>query len=180
MLYRLPGYAIRGPILNRGASAPVFSAVCEQTIRIKSSLCFYTLLLLLLLKETSMPGGARLGDKAKGTDSHGCKVCTHTVFGPAVQGSSNVTINGKPAVRKGDGGIHMLCYRSNTWRATGGSSTVIVNGKPAFRLNDKTQHCGGTGKSISASADMIIRDSQTSGFKKAAKNNAPFVCNCTK
>lgn len=125
-----------------------------------------------------MPGGARLGDLAKGTDAHGCKVCTHTVVGPAVQGSSNVVVNGKPAVRKGDSGIHMLCCGSNTWQAAGGSRTVTINGKPAFRLYDKTKHCGGKGQSINGSSNVIIGDSQASGFKKAAKNHAPFVCNC--
>jgi len=127
-----------------------------------------------------MPGGARLGDKAKGTDAHGCKVCTHTVIGPAVQGSSDVIVNGKPAVRQGDGGVHMLCCGTNTWHAAGGSSTVIVNGKPAFRLSDRTEHCGGTGQLINASSDVIIGNSQASGLKKAAKNHAPFVCNCNK
>lgn len=127
-----------------------------------------------------MPGGARLGDKAKGTDGHGCKVCIHTVVGPAVQGSPNVTINGKPAVRKGDSGIHALCCGPNTWKAAGGSRTVIVNGKPAFRLHDKTAHCGGVGKAVEGSANVIIGDGQAGGFKKAAKNHAPFVCNCNK
>jgi uncharacterized Zn-binding protein involved in type VI secretion len=125
-----------------------------------------------------MPGSARIGDLAKGTDAHGCKVCTHTVIGPSVQASSNVTTNGKPAVRKGDGGIHMLCCGSNTWKAAGGSGTVFINCQPAFRLDDKTSHCGGSGKAIQASKDVIIGSSQAAGFKKAAKNGAPFVCNC--
>lgn len=98
-----------------------------------------------------MPGGVRLGDLAKGIDAHGCKVCPHTVIGPSVQGSPNVKTNGKPAVRKGDGGIHMLCCGSNKWHAAGGSGTV-----------------------------SIIGNSQATGFKKAAKNGAPFVCNCSK
>lgn len=127
-----------------------------------------------------MPGGARLGDMAKGTDAHGCKVCTHTVIGPAVQASSDVIINSKPAVRKGDGGIHMLCCGANTWNANGGSSTVTINGQPAFRQNDATKHCGGSGKLISGSSNVIVGDSQASGLKKAAQNHAPFVCNCNK
>ncbi len=125
-----------------------------------------------------MPGGARIGDMAKGTDAHGCKVCTHTVTGPAVQGSPDVIVNGKPAVRKGDGGIHGICCGSNTWYAAGGSTTVFINGKPAYRLKDKSVHCGGSGQQISASSDVIIGDSQSSGFNNAAKNRAPFVCNC--
>lgn len=127
-----------------------------------------------------MPGGVRIGDLAKGIDAHGCTVCPHTVIGPSVQASSNVTTNGKPAVRQGDGGIHMLCCGSNTWKAAGGSGTVLINGQPAFRLNDKTSHCGGNGKAIKASTDVIIGNSQAAGFKKAAKNGAPFVCNCNR
>jgi uncharacterized Zn-binding protein involved in type VI secretion len=137
-------------------------------------------ILFLQQKEISMPGSARLGDLAKGTDAHGCKVCTHTVIGPAVQASSNVTVNGRPAVRKGDGGIHMLCCGPNTWKAAAGSRTVAINGIPAFRLHDKTKHCGGTGKSIKASKNVVIGNSQASGFKKAAENDAPFVCNCNR
>ncbi len=125
-----------------------------------------------------MPGGARIGDKAKGIDAHGCKVCTHTVTGPAVQGSSDVIINGKPAVRKGDGGIHGICCGTNTWHAAGGSTTVFINGKPAYRLKDTSVHCGGRGELINGSSDVIIGDSQSTGFNKAAKNRAPFVCNC--
>lgn len=127
-----------------------------------------------------MPGAVRLGDMAKGTDAHGCKVCTHTVVGPAVQGSLDVIINGKLAVRKGDSGIHMLCCGSNTWKAAGGSHTVIINGKPAFRRKDKTMHCGGVGKAITASDNVIVGDAQSGGFTKAAQNHAPFVCNCSK
>ncbi|MGD9006533.1 MAG: PAAR domain-containing protein [Desulfobacteraceae bacterium] len=127
-----------------------------------------------------MPGAARLGDKARAVDAHGCKACAHTVIGPAVQGSSNVTTNGKPAVRKGDGGIHSSCCGPNRWRAGAGSKTVFINGKPAFRQNDLTIHCGGIGKQIQSSGNVIIGDSQSTGFKNAAKNHAPFVCNCNK
>lgn len=127
-----------------------------------------------------MPGGARIGDKAQGVDSHGCKRCSHTVIGPAVQGSTDIIINGKPAVRLGDSGIHTGCCGPNTWKAAGGSSTVIMNGKPAFRLSDPTIHCGGPGALITASSDVIVGDSQAKGFGKAAKSHAPFVCNCNK
>ncbi len=119
-----------------------------------------------------------MGDKAKAVDGHGCKACTHTVTGPAVQGSSDVTINGRPAVRTGDGGIHSSCCGPNRWIAGGGSKTVFINGKQAFRQNDPTFHCGGLGKLIQSSGNVIIGDSQSTGFKNAAKNHAPFVCNC--
>lgn len=125
-----------------------------------------------------MPGQARLGDKALGTDAHGCKACPHVVIGPATQSSSDVIVNSKPAVRKGDQGIHMTCCGSNKWTAKGSSPTVIINGKPAFRLHDATDHCGGSGQLIEASANVIVGNSQSSGFKKAALTGAPAVCDC--
>jgi uncharacterized Zn-binding protein involved in type VI secretion len=125
-----------------------------------------------------MPGQARLGDIARATDAHGCTACVHTVTGPAVQGSMNVTVNGKPAVRTGDGGVHALCCGPNRWSAGEGSKTVFVNGKSAFRQGDPTNHCGGTGQLIQSSGNVIVGSSQAAGFKNAARNHAPFVCNC--
>jgi uncharacterized Zn-binding protein involved in type VI secretion len=127
-----------------------------------------------------MPGQARIGDKARGIDAHRCNACPHVVSGPATQGSADVIVNGKPAVRKGDGGVHAACCGSNTWTAEGSSDTVIINGKQAFRLNDATNHCGGTGMLVESSGNVIVGNSQASGFIKAAKSHAPFVCNCFK
>ena len=92
-----------------------------------------------------MPGQCRNGDRAEGIDSHRCSSCPHEVSGPATQGSADVIVNGKPAVRKGDGGVHSACCGGNTWTAQGSSDTVTINGKQAFRLMDATNHCGGTG-----------------------------------
>jgi uncharacterized Zn-binding protein involved in type VI secretion len=125
-----------------------------------------------------MPGQARVGDKARGVDGHGCKRCPHVVSGPATQGSADVIVNGKPAVRKGDGGVHSGCCGFNTWTAQGCSNTVIINGKPAFRLTDMTRHCGGVGMLVEASGNVIVGNSQAAGFKNAAQSHAPFVCNC--
>lgn len=127
-----------------------------------------------------MPGQARLGDLAKGTDAHGCKSCTHTVIGPGVQGASDIIVNGLPAMRTGDSGIHMLCCGPNRWSAGNGSKTVLFNGKAAFRKGDPTNHCGGSGSQIQGSGNVVVGDSQAGGFKKAGKNHAPFVCNCNK
>ncbi len=125
-----------------------------------------------------MPGQGRVGDKALGIDGHGCPGCPHVVNGPATEGASDVIINGKRAVRKGDSGIHKACCGANRWTANGGSATVTINGKPAFRLTDGTDHCGGKGTLIQGSGNVIVGDSQSSGFTRAAKNHAPFVCNC--
>lgn len=104
-----------------------------------------------------MAKAARLGDKANcPADSHGNLCCPHNVTGPAIKGSSNVNINGLPALRLGDPGIHATCCGSNTWECSEGSSTVFINGLPAVRMGDMTTHCGGIGKIISGSPNVNI------------------------
>lgn len=66
-----------------------------------------------------------------------------------------MNINGAPALRVGDVGIHMACCTTNTWKATQGSTQVIVNGVPLVRKGDSTQHCGGPGKMINASTNVF-------------------------
>jgi uncharacterized Zn-binding protein involved in type VI secretion len=127
----------------------------------------------------SMPGACRLSDKANcPADGHGCTACPHNVTGPVVQGSFDTIINGQPAGRRGDRGIHGFCCGPNTYAISAGAPTVSINGKPAARLDDSTSHCGGSGKIESGSNDAMIGNSQTSGFKNAARNHGPFVCNC--
>lgn len=119
-----------------------------------------------------MPGAARLGDDSKcPADAHGCISCAHCVRGPAVQGSPDVFINGKPALRVGDRGIHKLCCGTNTE----GAPTVFINGKPAVRMHDRTVHCGGPGQMVEGSSDVIIGNGQSKLFAEAAKTHAPFV-----
>ena len=126
-----------------------------------------------------MPGACRLGDKANcPLDSHGCTACAHNVTGPVVQGSSDTIINGQAAGRQGDMGIHGICCGPNKYAVKAGAPTVGINKKPAARMGDPTSHCGGSGRIISGSGDVIIGNSQAAGFKNAAKNHAPFVCNC--
>lgn len=104
-----------------------------------------------------MPGAARIGDKSQcPSDAHGCPACSHSVVGPAVVGSPTVNINGMPAVRVDDIGIHAACCGPNMWTAKVGSATVNINGKPAHRKDDMDQHCGGVGKMIEGSPDVII------------------------
>lgn len=114
-----------------------------------------------------MKPAARLGDKAAcPADAHGCKRCAHSVQGPAVSGSPDVLINGKPALRQGDAGIHSACCGPNTWTASQGSATVFINGMPAARMGDMTTHCGGTGTIIQGSGSVFIGDSSSSGTGK--------------
>ncbi len=103
-----------------------------------------------------MPPQGRLGDKALAeADAHGCPACPHVVQGPAIKGSENVMVNNKPALRKGDQGLATPCCGPNMWTADLGSATVEINGQPAFRLGDMSKHCGGVGKLIEGSPDVI-------------------------
>ena len=104
-----------------------------------------------------MPGLGRLGDKSKAdVDAHGCPACPHKVEGPAVQGSPDVMVNNRPALRVGDMGIHAACCGPNTWVATMGSVTVFINNLPAHRKGDMDAHCGGIGKLAEGSDDVIV------------------------
>lgn len=104
-----------------------------------------------------MPPACRVGDKAHcPADAHGKQCCPHSVIGPATAGSPNVFIEGKPALRVGDPGVHSACCGPNSWVAAQGSSKVFVNNIPIVRLNDATTHCGGSGKMVEGSSLVII------------------------
>ncbi len=112
----------------------------------------------------AVPGAGRLGDKAKiQTDAHGCPGCPHPGVGPAIVGSTNVIINGRPALRADDVGIHAVCCGSNRWSAQQGSATVFINGKAAFRKTDPSKHCGGQGQLSEGSDDVIVGDASSGG-----------------
>ncbi len=105
-----------------------------------------------------MPKQARVGDIGEVDspgDAHGCPGCPHPAKGPAIIGSPNVNVNSLPAVREGDVGIHAFCCGPNMWKATKGSGSVFINGKAAHRVDDAQQHCGGKGKMVSGSANVI-------------------------
>ncbi|MFO0657654.1 MAG: PAAR domain-containing protein [Polyangia bacterium] len=104
-----------------------------------------------------MPPQGRLGDKAQvPADGHGCVACVHSCVGPAIAGSPNVNVNSMPALRVKDPGVHAACCGPNTWEAAKGSGTVFINGKAAHRLGDMTRHCGGVGKLIEGSGNVIV------------------------
>lgn len=103
-----------------------------------------------------MPPQARLGDRSQvPADAHGCPACPHPCVGPAIQGSPNVNVNGKPAIRVSDPGIHTACCGPNTWKASAGSGTVMINNLAAHRLGDQVTHCGGVGQTIEGSPNVI-------------------------
>ncbi len=104
-----------------------------------------------------MPPQTRVGDNAKAPiDGHGCPSCPHPVEGPATTGSPNVLVNGSPAMRLGDGGVHSACCGQNKWTAVMGSATVMINKRPAVRKGDMTVHCGGVGTTVQGSPDVIV------------------------
>ena len=86
----------------------------------------------------------------------GCPACPHTVVGPAIQGSPDVYVNNKQALRVTDPGVHAACCGPNTWKAGKGSPTVLINNLPAHRKDDMTIHCGGVGQLIEGSPDVIV------------------------
>jgi uncharacterized Zn-binding protein involved in type VI secretion len=104
-----------------------------------------------------MPPQGRLGDKSQvPSDSHGCPACPHGAVGPAVAGSPNVNVNSRAALRVGDNGVHSSCCGANTWVAAAGSGTVFINNQPAHRLGDAVTHCGGAGKLIEGSDNVMV------------------------
>ncbi len=111
-----------------------------------------------------MPGQGRLGDQAHAdADAHGCPGCPHPTAGPAIAGSPDVFVNGRPALRVDDLGIHAACCATNMWSATHGAATVFINGKAAHRIGDDTRHCGGRGRLVEGSADVIVGDQSPQG-----------------
>ncbi len=95
---------------------------------------------------------ARVTDIAKAICAHGCPKCPHAVQGPIITGSQDVSIDGLPAARVGDYGIHIACCSMNMYTIASGDETVLINGRPAARKGDATTHCGGSGNIISGSA----------------------------
>jgi len=103
-----------------------------------------------------MPEGARVTDMVSGQCAHGCPACPHPVTGMIVKGSTDVFINGLPAARKDDPGVHIACCAANQFTISAGSSTVFINGIAAARKGDSTKHCGGQGNIKAGSSNVII------------------------
>jgi uncharacterized Zn-binding protein involved in type VI secretion len=112
-----------------------------------------------------MAGVCRLGDRAKApVDVHGCPACPHpNVTGPAISASSNVNVNGMPALRMGDIGMHIACCGTNMWKVISASGQVFINGAQMVRVGDPTQHCGGLGKMIEGSGNVTDNSPLTHG-----------------
>ena len=87
-----------------------------------------------------MPAPTRLDDVGSG---HDC----HFPPSPAIAGSADVIINGKPAVRVGDAYAPHACPTCpapvHPRKLAQGSPTIEINGRPAGRIGDAID-CGGT------------------------------------
>lgn len=106
-----------------------------------------------------MPPQARVSDKSQiQADAHGCPACPHPAIGPAIIGSPDVMVNELPALRVGDKGMHAVCCNTNTWTAKDGSGTVFINSIKAHRKGDADTHCGGQGKMVDGSDNVITGD----------------------
>lgn len=81
--------------------------------------------------------------------------------------------NGKPALREQDNGMHAACCGTNTWKAVQGSGTVFINNKPAVRLGDQTKHCGGSGRMIEGSHNVMIGGATSGGGSGGGGGSSP-------
>lgn len=118
-----------------------------------------------------MSGAGRKGDVSRcSADAHGGSCCPHAVMGPATEGSGDVLVNGRGAIRVGDRGTHSGCCGPNTWKAIQGAGTVLVNGKPLTRGGDGTEHCGGRGSLIAGSGDVIVGEHADAGQTGLGRN----------
>jgi uncharacterized Zn-binding protein involved in type VI secretion len=81
-------------------------------------------------------------------DSHGGPIDAQQVVGPIITGSAHVLVNGKPAARVGDKGVHSACVGPNTFEIVGGDESVLIDGKAAAKIGSTTRHCGGMGRII--------------------------------
>lgn len=99
-----------------------------------------------------MPKASRLGDTGS---AHSC----HFPPTPAIEGSPDVFINGKPAFRVDDAlaahGCPSCPAPAHGRVQAAGSATVNINGKPAARIGDAIA-CGGV--MSTGSPDVIIGD----------------------
>jgi uncharacterized Zn-binding protein involved in type VI secretion len=104
-----------------------------------------------------MPPQGRVGDLSQvPADAHGCPACPHPCVGPATKGSPTVKVNKMPALRVTDTGVHAACCGPNTWVAQAGSATVFINNLKAHRQGDTDTHCGGVGRLIMGSPNVIV------------------------
>lgn len=111
----------------------------------------------------------RLGDIGSG---HGC----HFPPSPAIAGSPNIFINGRPAIRQGDAyAAHgcSSCPASAHGRAlAAGSPTVFFNRLEAGRIGDPID-CGGS--VATGSGNVFIGSSSPPGTRKPFREKCEYA-----
>lgn len=131
-------------------SRPTFSSEGGNTITLSVEVGGKTIQKSYTVTAVSPGSYAAVGSLAKClADAHGCPACPHPTIGPIISGSPNVFVNGKPAARVGDRGVHSACCGPNTYEISGGDPEVLINGRAAAKMNSETRHCGGTGHIVS-------------------------------
>ncbi len=133
-------------------SYPVFSAEGQNTIKLSVTIGGKIFSKEYKVDAVSSRDYAKVSDQAKNpTDGHGCISCPHSAQGPIITGSLNVSIDGLPAARVGDAGVHSSCCGPNSFTIKTGDENVLIDGRPAARVGDITTHCGGSGRIITGS-----------------------------
>jgi uncharacterized Zn-binding protein involved in type VI secretion len=132
-------------------SRPTFGGAGSNTITLTCIVGNETVKKDFTVEAVSPDNYARVGSLAHcPADVHNCQACPHNVYGPVISGSPTVSINGKPAARKGDPGRHVHCCGPNTFVIEAGDPEVLIDGNPAARIGDRTNHCGGVGQLITS------------------------------
>jgi uncharacterized Zn-binding protein involved in type VI secretion len=99
----------------------------------------------------------RVRDKSVTVNVNSEGGCGHRI-GFAVDGSNNVLINNRPALRVTDYGVHGRPYHKHKWHAKGGALRVLINGLTPHRRGDPTEHCAGMGALVEGSPNVLIGD----------------------
>lgn len=84
-------------------------------------------------------------------------------------------MNRLPALRVDHPGVHAACCGANTWTAAQGSLTVFINGKSAHRMGDQTRHCGGAGRLIEGSPNVMVGESSNAGTGQVASSRVSIT-----
>jgi uncharacterized Zn-binding protein involved in type VI secretion len=130
-------------------SRPSFSGEGANTITLSVTVAGKNYTTTVNVNAVSPAGYACVGMMANcPADAHGGPVGINNVTGPITTGSSHVFVNGKPAARVGDVGVHAACEGPNTFEIVSGDSNVLIDGRAAAKIGSVTKHCGGMGHII--------------------------------
>jgi uncharacterized Zn-binding protein involved in type VI secretion len=168
------GDAVFTPVVG-SISRPTFKKAGANTITLTATYGSKTAQKQYTVTAVSPLKYARVGDNAEClADAHGCPACPHVVKGTIMSGSPEVLLNGLPAARVGDTGIHMVCCGPNTFEIVTGDQEVLINGRPAARIGDKTKHCGGSGEITSGVTNPTFTTTGTASAKPSTTSSATY------